>query len=77
MPVILTNRTAALLFLTGLSVALLLEARTVGTLVFPYSVAVMGTSTLVRDWAVGIALILVEAATIVGGVRHIVTGVGL
>jgi hypothetical protein len=76
-PVILPNWVATLLFLIGLSVAPLLEARAAGALVFSPGVAIMGIGTLVRDRAVGIALILMGAAAIVGVVEHNVTGVGL
>lgn len=68
---------AVLLFASGLTVALLLDAWAAGAFVFSGGAVVLGVGHLSGDRAVGLAMILAGIGAMVGVLGHLVTGVGL
>ncbi|AHY47327.1 Hypothetical Protein RradSPS_2044 [Rubrobacter radiotolerans] len=69
--------TAVALFAAGLIVALVVGAWAVGALVFSSGVVFLGVGSLREDWAVGLAMVAVGLAAIVGVLGHMLTGVGI
>lgn len=69
--------TAVALFAAGLIVALVVGAWAVGALVFSSGVVFLGVGSLREDRAVGLAMMAVGLAAIVGVLGHMLAGVGI
>lgn len=68
---------AVALLVAGLVVALVVGAWAGGALVFSIGVVFLGAGSLAGDRAVGLAMVVVGLAAVVGVLGHMLTGVGV